>query len=93
LYALHAGWEGFHSLQVVGFLVLISGTSLYNELLRSCLPGVCVCLSGDRETQRGTERRKETDTERHKETQSDTQKGGEGSRKHTGHVLLPDKKK
>ena len=24
--------------QVVGFLVLVSGTSLYNELMRSCLP-------------------------------------------------------
>ncbi len=26
--------------QVVGFLVLVSGTSLYNELIRSCLPGM-----------------------------------------------------
>ena len=25
-------------LQVVGFVVLVSGTSLYNELIRSCLP-------------------------------------------------------
>ena len=24
--------------QVVGFVVLVSGTSLYNELIRSCLP-------------------------------------------------------
>jgi hypothetical protein len=39
LYALHAGWERFHLLQVVGFMVLISGTSLYNEILKSCLPG------------------------------------------------------
>jgi hypothetical protein len=39
LYALHAGWEQFHLLQVVGFVVLISGTSLYNEILKSCLPG------------------------------------------------------
>eukprot|EP00878_Enallax_costatus_P015983 GHUV01016759.1.p1 GENE.GHUV01016759.1~~GHUV01016759.1.p1 ORF type:complete len:582 (+),score=158.63 GHUV01016759.1:1207-2952(+) len=39
LYALHAGWERFHMLEVVGFLVLISGTSLYNEILKSCLPG------------------------------------------------------
>jgi hypothetical protein len=39
LYALHAGWESFHLLQVVGFMVLISGTSLYNEILKSCLPG------------------------------------------------------
>ena len=28
------------SLQVVGFLILIAGTSMYNELLRGCLPGV-----------------------------------------------------
>lgn len=27
-------------LEVVGFLVLISGTSLYNEILKSCLPGM-----------------------------------------------------
>ena len=27
-------------MQVVGFLVLVSGTSLYNELIRSCLPQV-----------------------------------------------------
>ena len=27
-------------LQVVGFVVLVSGTSLYNELIRSCLPTV-----------------------------------------------------
>lgn len=25
-------------LQVLGFLVLVSGTSLYNELIRGCLP-------------------------------------------------------
>ena len=28
------------SVQVVGFLILIAGTSMYNELLRGCLPGV-----------------------------------------------------
>lgn len=38
LFALRAGWEKFHMLQVVGFLVLLSGTSVYNEILRSCLP-------------------------------------------------------
>ena len=32
------GWERFHPLEVVGFVVLLSGTSLYNEILRSCLP-------------------------------------------------------
>lgn len=26
--------------QVLGFLVLVSGSSLYNELIRSCLPAV-----------------------------------------------------
>lgn len=40
LYALHAGWESFHALEVVGFVVLISGTSLYNEIIKTCLPGV-----------------------------------------------------
>lgn len=44
LYALHAGWESFHALEVVGFVVLISGTSLYNEIIKSCLPGVWACL-------------------------------------------------
>ncbi|PRW18296.1 Solute carrier family 35 member F6 [Chlorella sorokiniana] len=38
LFALRMGWEQFHMLQVVGFAVLLSGTSIYNELLRSCLP-------------------------------------------------------
>lgn len=28
------------SVQVVGFLILSAGTSMYNELLRGCLPGV-----------------------------------------------------
>ena len=27
-------------MQVVGFVVLVAGTSMYNELLRGCLPGV-----------------------------------------------------
>lgn len=41
--SLYLGWEPTHPpmrimLQVVGFVVLLSGTSLYNELLRSCLP-------------------------------------------------------
>lgn len=38
MYALGAGWERFHHLQVVGFVVLVSGTSLYNNILTSCLP-------------------------------------------------------
>ncbi|BDA40609.1 Solute carrier family 35 member F6 [Coccomyxa sp. Obi] len=40
IFSLWAGWERFHILEVVGFLVLVSGTSLYNELIRSCLPGM-----------------------------------------------------
>ncbi|KAG2492248.1 hypothetical protein HYH03_009490 [Edaphochlamys debaryana] len=32
------GWERFLPLQVVGFAVLFAGTSLYNELIRICLP-------------------------------------------------------
>ncbi|EIE26741.1 hypothetical protein COCSUDRAFT_4914, partial [Coccomyxa subellipsoidea C-169] len=32
-FSMWAGWENFHTLQVVGFLVLVSGTSLYNELM------------------------------------------------------------
>ncbi|KAL6776941.1 hypothetical protein ACKKBF_B19575 [Auxenochlorella protothecoides x Auxenochlorella symbiontica] len=39
LFSLWAGWERAHVLQLVGFVVLISGTSVYNEILRSCLPG------------------------------------------------------
>ncbi|GAX77652.1 hypothetical protein CEUSTIGMA_g5095.t1 [Chlamydomonas eustigma] len=34
------GWEAYRNLQVVGFLVLVSGTSLYNEILKSFLPQV-----------------------------------------------------
>lgn len=29
-------------LQVVGFLVILSGSSLYNELIRVCLPNTAV---------------------------------------------------
>jgi multidrug transporter EmrE-like cation transporter len=47
LYAVFVGWESFHALEVVGFVVLICGTSLYNEILKSCLPGqqhsYCTC--------------------------------------------------
>eukprot|EP00891_Asterochloris_glomerata_P001144 jgi/Astpho2/1144/Aster-07690 len=38
LFSIQIGWERFHFLQVLGFLVLVSGTSLYNELIRGCLP-------------------------------------------------------
>jgi len=38
LFCLQAGWERFHSLQVVGFAILITGTSVYNDILRSLMP-------------------------------------------------------
>ncbi len=34
------GHNGELVLQVVGFMILVAGTSMYNELLRGCLPGV-----------------------------------------------------
>ena len=34
------GNMGLCLVQVVGFLILVAGTSMYNELLRGCLPGV-----------------------------------------------------
>lgn len=40
LFSVQVGWERFHGLQVVGFMILVAGTSMYNELLRGCLPGV-----------------------------------------------------
>jgi len=38
LYCLGVGWERFHFMQLVGFAVLITGTSVYNDILRACLP-------------------------------------------------------
>ena len=38
--SLALGWESFHALQVLGFVVLLAGSSLYNELIRGCLPPV-----------------------------------------------------
>ncbi|KAG7669419.1 hypothetical protein Ndes2526B_g05744 [Nannochloris sp. 'desiccata'] len=38
LFCLRAGWERFHFLQVVGFAILITGTSVYNDILRSMMP-------------------------------------------------------
>ncbi len=38
LFCLKAGWERFHFLQVVGFAILITGTSVYNDILRSLMP-------------------------------------------------------
>ncbi|CAG5927909.1 unnamed protein product [Menidia menidia] len=45
--SLALGWESFHGLQVLGFLVLLLGTGLYNGLHRPLLariPGCAVCL-------------------------------------------------
>jgi hypothetical protein len=38
LFSLQFGWEHFVPLQVLGFAVIVSGSSLYNEILRACLP-------------------------------------------------------
>ncbi|GIL89665.1 hypothetical protein Vretifemale_17420 [Volvox reticuliferus] len=38
LASMWLGWERFLPLQFVGFAVLFAGTSLYNELIRICLP-------------------------------------------------------
>ncbi|KAK9801947.1 hypothetical protein WJX73_008800 [Symbiochloris irregularis] len=38
LFSLGIGWERFHGLEVLGFVVLLAGTSIYNELLRIWLP-------------------------------------------------------
>mmetsp|Transcript_15856 Transcript_15856/g.34383 ORF Transcript_15856/g.34383 Transcript_15856/m.34383 type:complete len:513 (-) Transcript_15856:246-1784(-) len=34
VFALYLGWENFHWLQVSGFVVLVSGTSIYNSILK-----------------------------------------------------------
>jgi hypothetical protein len=38
LFALSCGWERVLPLQLLGFAVLVAGSSLYNEILRPCLP-------------------------------------------------------
>eukprot|EP00798_Chlamydomonas_sp_ICE-L_P026424 gene26424-17524_t len=38
MFSLYIGWEAFHWLQIGGFVVLVTGTSLYNEIIRPCLP-------------------------------------------------------
>ncbi|MCJ8743963.1 hypothetical protein PDJAM_G00100810 [Pangasius djambal] len=50
--SLALGWESFHGLQILGFLILLLGTALYNGLhkpLMARLP----CWSGERETETG----------------------------------------
>lgn len=40
LVALYLGWETFKGLQLIGFFVLISGSCLFNEVLRGVLPQI-----------------------------------------------------
>lgn len=41
--SLMLGWESFHSSQLLGFLVIMCGTTLYNELLTSLLEPSLQC--------------------------------------------------
>lgn len=41
--SLALGWEKFHGLQVLGFLVLLTGTALYNGLHRPLLARITCC--------------------------------------------------
>ena len=49
--SLALGWESFHALQILGFLVLLLGTSLYNGLHRPLLARMpcCAHLAGGEE--------------------------------------------
>jgi hypothetical protein len=47
LFALACGWEKALPLQMVGFAVLVAGSSLYNEVLRGCLPGDLMREAGE----------------------------------------------
>ena len=40
MFGIYVGWERIHGLQVIGFGILITGTSVYNDILRSCMPRV-----------------------------------------------------
>ena len=52
LFCLKVGWERFHMLQVVGFTILITGTSVYNDILRSWMPAPAELRASIRERQR-----------------------------------------
>lgn len=56
--SLALGWEHFHGLQVLGFLVLLLGTSLYNGLHRPIMARIpcCAALAGGEEQSSGEER-------------------------------------
>lgn len=43
--SLGLGWETFHGLQVLGFLVLLAGTALYNGLHRPLLARIPCCAA------------------------------------------------
>lgn len=55
--SLALGWENFHGLQVLGFLVLLLGTSLYNGLHRPLLARIpcCARLAGQMEEEVGSD--------------------------------------
>lgn len=56
--SLALGWETFHGLQVLGFLVLLLGTSLYNGLHRPIMARIpcCAALAGRDEQSSDEER-------------------------------------
>ncbi|KAM3602986.1 uncharacterized protein V6R79_014461 [Siganus canaliculatus] len=57
--SLALGWEQFHGLQVLGFLVLLVGTALYNGLHRPLLARIpcCAALVGTEEEEESPEER------------------------------------
>ncbi|XP_029965984.1 solute carrier family 35 member F6-like [Salarias fasciatus] len=56
--SLALGWEAFHGLQVLGFLILLVGTALYNGLHRPLLARIpcCAALAGEDGDAEETER-------------------------------------
>ncbi|KAB5540078.1 hypothetical protein PHYPO_G00097230 [Pangasianodon hypophthalmus] len=50
--SLALGWESFHGLQILGFLILLLGTALYNGLHKPVMARL-PCCSGERETETG----------------------------------------
>ncbi|XP_020780003.1 solute carrier family 35 member F6 [Boleophthalmus pectinirostris] len=56
--SLALGWEHFHGLQVLGFLVLLLGTALYNGLHRPIMARIpcCASLAGEEEQSNEEER-------------------------------------
>jgi len=65
------GWESFHTLQAIGFGILVAGTSVYNDILRSCIPdedeeedGLSSCSSSVSESTSSYSDSEENDMER-----------------------------